>query len=63
MIHTIAVDMGGVVFEIDKQRAIRHFAEIGVTQAASLLDDFQQVGIFGELESARPANKSFFLML
>lgn len=59
MIHTIAFDMGGVVFEIDKQRAIRHFAEIGVVQAASLLDDFQQVGIFGELESGAITDEQF----
>ncbi len=63
MIKIIAFDMGGVVFEIDKQRAIKHFAEIGVAQAAELLDDFQQTGIFGDLESGAITDEEFRVAL
>ena len=50
MIKNIVFDLGGVVFKIDKHQAIRRFNEAGFADAASYLDAFTQVGIFGELE-------------
>lgn len=53
MIKNIAFDMGGVMFELRKWQAAARFVEIGVENAASLLDDFEQKGIFGDLESGQ----------
>lgn len=50
-IKNIVFDLGGVIFEIDKNRAIEHFNEVGFADAKSYLDAFTQVGIFGQLES------------
>lgn len=53
MIKNIVFDLGGVIFKIDKNQAIRRFKEVGFDDAASYLDAFTQVGIFGDLESGR----------
>ena len=50
MIRNIVFDLGGVVFRIDKNQAIRRFNEAGFAEAAQYLDAFAQVGIFGQLE-------------
>ena len=52
-IKCIVFDLGGIVFEIDKNQAIRHFEEIGFAQAKDYLDAFTQIGIFGDLESGK----------
>ena len=52
-ITTIVFDLGGVVFDIDKNNAIARFEEIGFDQAAQWLDAFEQKGIFGDVEAGR----------
>ena len=59
MIKNIAFDMGGVMFELRKWQAAARFVEIGVENAASLLDDFEQKGIFGALESGQITAEDF----
>jgi len=59
MIKNIVFDLGGVIFKIDKNQAIRRFKEVGFDDAASYLDDFTQVGIFGDLESGRITAEQF----
>ena len=59
MIKNIVFDLGGVIFEIDKNQAIRRFNEVGFDDAASYLDAFAQVGIFGELESGMMSAEEF----
>jgi len=49
----VVFDLGGVVFRLDKMNAIRRFKEIGVTQVEEFLDDYEQKGIFGDLESGK----------
>lgn len=53
MIKNIVFDLGGVIFRIDKNQAIKRFNEVGFDDAAAYLDAFTQVGIFGDLESGK----------
>ena len=55
----LAFDMGGVIFKIDKNRAVRAFQEVGFTDAPRYLNAFTQIGIFGELESGRISAEEF----
>ena len=59
MIKNIVFDLGGVIFKIDKNQAIKRFNEVGFADAASYLDAFAQVGIFGDLESGRITSEQF----
>ena len=59
MIKNIVFDLGGVIFKIDKNQAIRRFSEVGFADAASYLDSFAQVGIFGDLESGKITAEQF----
>ena len=59
MIKNIVFDLGGVIFKIDKNQAIRRFNEVGFGDAASYLDSFAQVGIFGDLESGKITSEQF----
>ena len=59
MIKNIVFDLGGVIFKIDKNQAIKRFNEVGFAGAASYLDAFTQVGIFGELESGKITVEQF----
>jgi len=47
----VVFDLGGVIFRLDKTNAIKRFKEIGVNQVEQFLDDYEQKGIFGDLES------------
>lgn len=58
-IKNIVFDLGGVIFEIDKNRAIKHFNEVGFADAKSYLDAFTQVGIFGQLEAGQISAEDF----
>ncbi len=58
-IKNIVFDLGGIVFEIDKENAIKHFEEIGVMDARKYLDAFTQVGIFGQLEAGEITAEEF----
>ena len=49
----VVFDLGGVVFRLDKEIAIRRFKEIGVKQVEEFLDDYAQKGIFGDLEAGK----------
>lgn len=59
MIKNIVFDLGGVIFRIDKNQAIKRFNEVGFDDAAAYLDSFTQVGIFGDLESGRIGAEQF----
>ena len=59
MIKNIVFDLGGVIFKIDKNHAARRFHEVGFKDAASYLDAFKQVGIFGDLESGKITAEQF----
>lgn len=59
MIKLIAFDLGGVVMEIDPQKALRRFEEIGVRDAAAFLDPYTQKGFFGDFEAGRISAEEF----
>jgi len=51
IISHVVLDLGGVIFRLDKMNAIKRFKEIGVANIEDFLDDYEQKGIFGDLES------------
>lgn len=53
MICNLIFDMGGVIFSLGYEQAIRRFEEIGVANARHLLDPCVQTGLFGDLEGGR----------
>lgn len=46
----IIFDMGGVLITLGHERAIQRFQQIGISDAANLLDPYMQGGPFGALE-------------
>jgi len=52
-IKHLVFDLGGVIIRLDKSNAIKRFKEIGVATIEQYLDDYEQKGIFGELESGK----------
>jgi epoxide hydrolase-like predicted phosphatase len=58
-LKTLVFDMGGVILTIDQQQAVRHFEEIGVEDAAQLLDPYRQTGFFGLLEEGKCTEEQF----
>lgn len=49
-IKNILFDFGGVIITLDQSQAVRHFKEIGLSDAEKRLDPYRQSGIFGDLE-------------
>ena len=50
MIKTIVFDLGGVIFDLDRDGAVRAFKQIGLSDADVRLDKYHQRGIFQQLE-------------
>ena len=50
MIKNIVFDFGGVIVDIDRDKAVQAFIKLGLTDADSRLDKYHQTGIFQELE-------------
>lgn len=50
-IKNIVFDLGGVLIDLDHDRAVGSFEEIGVADAKQLLDPYEQKGIFLEVEN------------
>lgn len=53
MIKNIVFDLGGVLMELDRNRAVRRFEEIGVKDAEELIGMYGQKGIFLEIENGK----------
>ena len=51
MIKNIVFDFGGVIVNLLRERAIQRFSDMGVTNAAELLDPYHQRGVFLEVEN------------
>jgi putative hydrolase of the HAD superfamily len=58
-IKNVVFDLGGVIIDLDTQRAFRRFEEIGIGNARELLDPYEQKGIFLELENGTIDAESF----
>ena len=59
MIKNIVFDLGGVVITLDQPQAVRRFEELGLKNAAELLDPYRQQGIFGDLEGGQIDAETF----
>ncbi|MDH6533918.1 HAD family phosphatase [Parabacteroides sp. 52] len=58
-IKNIVFDLGGVIIELDTQRPIDRFKEVGVKDAAELLDPYEQKGLFLEFENGKVDMNTF----
>lgn len=52
-IKNLIFDFGGVIVNINRDKAVEAFQSIGVKQANELLDDYKQQGIFLEVENGQ----------
>ena len=53
MIKNIVFDFGGVIVDIDRDKAVQAFIKIGLADADTRLDKYHQTGIFQELEEGK----------
>lgn len=58
-IKNIIFDLGGVIIDLDRDRAVRSFEAIGVEDADQLIDAYEQKGIFQDLETGRIGVEEF----
>ena len=63
MIKNIVFDMGGVIVDVHRDRAVRHFHEIGVIDADILIDASHHKGIFIDFESGSIDTEEFCRLL
>lgn len=52
-IRNIVFDLGGVLMDLDRERAVRRFVEIGVLDAEEWIGLYGQKGIFLEIENGQ----------
>lgn len=62
-IKNIVFDFGGVIIELDFNRAVHGFQALGLKDAAQRLDPYTQHGIFGDMEIGRISGDDFRLEL
>ncbi|MDR0758291.1 MAG: HAD family phosphatase [Tannerella sp.] len=63
MIKNIVFDMGGVLVDVHRDRAVRRFQAIGVTDAEQLIDSCHHRGIFLDIESGAIDSDTFCRLL
>ncbi|MDR0989601.1 MAG: HAD family phosphatase [Prevotellaceae bacterium] len=49
-IKNLLIDFGGVLIDLDRPRCIANFQQLGVSEVASLLDEYHQQGFFLQYE-------------
>lgn len=59
MIDAVVFDFGGVIVDLDFDKAVAAFESIGVADASSRLDRYRQTGIFFDLEAGRVSKEEF----
>ncbi|MDE6532831.1 MAG: HAD family phosphatase [Muribaculaceae bacterium] len=59
-IKNIIFDLGGVVIDLDRQRAIHGLESLGITDAGKLLGEYEQKGPFLLLESGKMSVAQFY---
>jgi putative hydrolase of the HAD superfamily len=52
-IKTIIFDLGGVLYDLDRDRCVRSLMQLGLTDANNLLSNYKQSGVFQQLEDGR----------
>ena len=63
MIRNIIFDMGGVLVDVHRERAVRHFKAIGVSDAEALIDHYHHKGLFFDFENGHMDTADFCRLL
>lgn len=59
MIKNLLFDLGGVIMNLDRERSVRAFEELGLSQAGELLGEYGQKGPFLALEKGEIGAEEF----
>lgn len=59
MVKNIVFDFGGVIADIDRDKAVQAFIKLGLKDAETRLDKYHQTGIFQELEEGKLTAEGF----
>jgi len=59
MTSDLLFDLGGVIMDIDRNRAVRAFAKLGMADADAFFDPYRQRGYFLQLEQGSLTPESF----
>lgn len=59
-IENVIYDLGGVVIDLDRMQAVKGLEELGITDAGSILGQYEQKGPFYLLETGRLNTGPFF---
>lgn len=59
-IDNIVLDLGGVVIDLDRDRAVERLTALGLAEANEDLDQYKQSGIFLDLETGRVTPAEFY---
>lgn len=59
MIRNIVLDLGGVLFTLDREEALRRFSALGVPDVEKMLDPYLQSGYFLQVEDGRMTEPEF----
>ena len=59
MIRNIVLDLGGVLFTLDREEALRRFEALGVPDVEKMLDPYLQSGYFLQVEDGRMTEPEF----
>ena len=59
MIRNIVLDLGGVLFTLDREEALRRFDALGVPDVEKMLDPYLQSGYFLQVEDGRMTEPEF----
>lgn len=60
MIKNLLFDLGGVIMDIKRERAVRALEELGMSDAGSFLGEYGQKGAFGALERGQIDAEEFY---
>ncbi len=60
MTKNLLFDLGGVIMNIDRMQAVKAFERLGMTDADSFFDPYQQRGLFGRLEEGKVSADDFY---
>lgn len=63
MIKNLLFDLGGVIMNIEKERCVAAFTDLGLSEAQSYFGDFSQQGPFAAIEDGRITPEEFHAIL